>query len=427
MNGLIIEPARSEWAELCLRPSSSNEELRSKVEQIVDRVARGGDKAIAEIETEITGVQFSGKLVVGEEEIAEASALVSEELKKSVAEAADNIRKFHEAQMPQQVEVETTPGVKCFQKAVPIQKVGLYIPGGTAPLFSTVLMLAIPAAVAACPEVVLCTPAGKNGKVAPAVLYAAQYCGVSKIFKLGGAQAIAAMAYGTETVTKVDKIFGPGNQWVTTAKQLLGGRQVAIDMPAGPSEVMVLADKSAKPAFVAADLLSQAEHGRDSQVMLVCTDAAIAEEVIAEVEKQTLELGRAEFVREALSKSRFIVFAERSEAVAFANEYGPEHLIIAMEQPWEIAEQIVSAGSVFVGNWSCESAGDYASGTNHTLPTCGWSRAFNGVNIDSFMRKITFQELSQSGLERLGNTIVTMAEAEGLAAHANAVKVRLAR
>lgn len=425
-----INPPKSGWGELCTRPSSSNDVVAQRVAAIIERVRTSGDKALSELSSEIDGVTLPA-LQVSAEEFAEAEAAVTPEVRQALSHALSNIRKFHEAQMPSPVSLETEPGVRCVQKAVPIRKVGLYIPGGTAPLFSTVLMLAVPAKVAGCSEVVLCTPVSRQtGKVAPEVLYAAAICGVDRVFKVGGAQAIAAMAFGTATIPAVDKIFGPGNQYVTTAKQMLGGRQVAIDMPAGPSEVMVLADATADPAFVAADLLSQAEHGSDSQVMLVCDSQQIADAVMSEVKRQSAVLDRQAMVEGALSKSRAIVFdarTSREQIVAFANEYGAEHLIISMAEPWNIAGQITAAGSVFIGNYSPESAGDYASGTNHTLPTCGWASSCSGVNIDSFMRKITFQELSEEGLARLSDTIVTMAEAEGLAAHANAVKVRMAK
>ena len=425
-----INPPKSGWGELCTRPSSSNDVVAQRVAAIIERVRTSGDKALSELSSEIDGVTLPA-LQVSAEEFAEAEAAVTPEVRQALSHALSNIRKFHEAQMPSPVSLETEPGVRCVQKAVPIRKVGLYIPGGTAPLFSTVLMLAVPAKVAGCSEVVLCTPVSRQtGKVAPEVLYAAAICGVDKVFKVGGAQAIAAMTFGTATIPAVDKIFGPGNQYVTTAKQMLGGRQVAIDMPAGPSEVMVLADATADPAFVAADLLSQAEHGSDSQVMLVCDSQQIADAVMSEVKRQSAVLDRQAMVEGALSKSRAIVFdsqTSREQIVAFANEYGAEHLIISMAEPWNIAGQITAAGSVFIGNYSPESAGDYASGTNHTLPTCGWASSCSGVNIDSFMRKITFQELSEEGLARLSDTIVTMAEAEGLAAHANAVKVRMAK
>lgn len=416
-------PDRKEWAGLCARPSDFNPVVRDRVEKIIERVRTEGDAALFGLAREIDGLDMES-LAVSEAEVAEAAALVAEDVKEAIRNAACNITAFHEAQYPSQVEVETALGVRCIQRPVPIRSVGLYIPGGTAPLFSTVLMLAIPAAIAGCSEVVLCTPCARNGKVAPAVLYAASYCGISKIYKVGGAQAVAAMAYGTESVPKVDKIFGPGNQYVTTAKQLLGNRQVAIDMPAGPSEVMVMADSTANAAFVAADLLSQAEHGADSQVMLVSDSDKLASEVEAEVLRQAELLSRADFVAKSLEKSRFVVLGSRDEMVAFANEYASEHLIISMENPWEIADKITAAGSVFLGNYTPESAGDYASGTNHTLPTCGWARSCSGVNLDSFMKKMTIQEISREGLDGLAKTIVSMAEAEGLQAHANAVKLR---
>jgi len=425
-----VNPSREKWQSLCARPSSGNAGIKRTVKAICARVRRNGDRALRELAEEIDG-SAPASLEVLADEFSAAEAAVSEEVKAAIALAVKNIRAFHEAQLPKPVSVSTMPGVRCTQKAVPICKVGLYIPGGTAPLFSTVLMLAIPAKVAGCPETVLCTPVSrKTGAVAPEVLYAARQCGIDHVYKVGGAQAIAAMAYGTETIPKVDKIFGPGNRYVTTAKQLLGGNTVAIDMPAGPSEVMVLADAGARPAFVAADLLSQAEHGADSQVMLVCDSLAFARETAIEVKRQTEALGRADFVNKALEKSRFIVFEGddvRERMTAFANCYAPEHLIISTSKPWDIADGITAAGSVFIGNWSPESAGDYASGTNHTLPTSGWARSFSGVNIDSFIRKITYQELSRKGLESLESTIVSMAEAEGLQAHANAVKIRLGK
>ena len=422
---LIINPSQEEWPRLCERPSDDNALVRERVTAILERVRTQGDRALRELSGEIDGVALDA-LEVSEAEFAEAEATVSAGVKAAIEAAEANIRAFHEAQKPAGIELETQPGVRCYQKAVPIRRVGLYIPGGSAPLFSTVLMLAIPARVAGCPEIILCTPVSKtSGRVAPEVLYAARRCGVAKVYKAGGAQAIAAMAYGTESIPKVDKIFGPGNQYVTTAKQLLGGKTVAIDMPAGPSEVMVLADRSARPAFVAADLLSQAEHGPDSQVMLVCDDPAIARSVMQEVERQKAVLPRAAIAVQALEKSRAVVFPDRGTMTAFANAYGAEHLILSVEDPWEIAGCITAAGSVFVGPWSPESAGDYASGTNHTLPTSGWARAYSGVNLDSFLRKITFQELTKDGLEGLADTITTLAEAEGLRAHANAVNIRL--
>ena len=421
---IYVKPEKSVWADICRRPSDSNPVVRDRVRAIIDRVREGGDKAIMELAMEIDG-RRPESIRVSAAAIEEAGTLVSPAVKSAIAAAAANIRAFHKAQMPSPVKVETAPGVFCIQKPVPIQKVGLYIPGGTAPLFSTVLMLAIPAAIAGCRETVLCTPAGKSGKIAPEVLYAASFCGIDKIYEIGGAQAVAAMAYGTETVGRVDKIFGPGNQYVTTAKQMLGGSVVAIDMPAGPSEVMVIADESSDAAFVAADLLSQAEHGRDSQVMLVCTTAGVASAVEAEVCRQVRMLGRAEFAEAALEKSRFVVLDNEDDIVEFADCYAPEHLIVSTAEPWRIVDRISAAGSVFVGNYTPESAGDYASGTNHTLPTSAWARSYSGVNIDSFIRKMTIQEISREGLEGLAGTIVAMAEAEGLQAHANAVKVRI--
>ena len=418
-----INPPREEWPELCRRPADVNPVVRERVGSIVARVREGGDEALRSLAEEIDGF-IPECLAVSADEIRQASELVPGKVKEAIAAAAADIRTFHDAQMPRRIEVETAPGVRCIQKPVPIRAVGLYIPGGTAPLFSTVLMLAIPAQIAGCSEIVLCTPCGRDGRVAPAVLYAASYCGIKKIFRIGGAQAIAAMAFGTESVPRVDKIFGPGNQYVTTAKQMLGGSVVAIDMPAGPSEVMVVVDDSSDPAFAAADLLSQAEHGRDSQVMLVSTSAAKAEAVAAEVLRQVEALGRADLAKGALSKSHAVVLGDTDAVVAFADAYAPEHLIVSTNDPWAIADRVTAAGSVFVGAFTPESAGDYASGTNHTLPTSGWARSHSGVNIDSFMRKMTLQEISRDGLRRLAPTIVAMAEAEGLQAHAAAASIR---
>ncbi len=420
----FLNPSRERWAELCRRPSSANPVVRERVEAILQRVREQGDEALRQLSLEIDRRPLE-QIEVSPEEILEAEVRVNPAVKRAVAAAEANIRAFHEAQRPREISVFTAPGVRCIQRPVPIEKVGLYIPGGTAPLFSTVLMLAVPASIAGCAEVVLCTPTGADGKVNPEVLYTAAYCGVRRIFKLGGAQAVAAMAYGTQSVPKVDKIFGPGNQYVTTAKQLLSAGTVAIDMPAGPSEVMVVADGSAPAAFAAADLLSQAEHGADSQVMLVTPDEATAAAVQAEVARQMEALPRAAYVQQALDKSRAVIFPDEQDRVDFANAYAPEHLILATKDPWGFAARITAAGSVFVGAWTPESAGDYASGTNHTLPTCGWARSFSGVNLDSFYRKMTLQELTREGLQGLADTIVTMAEAEGLQAHADAVKIRL--
>ena len=416
-------PSPAMWPELCLRPSSDNTGLEARVTAIIEQVRLQGDNAIRALSKQIDRQQMS-RIAVTAEEIEEACSQVSDDVKQAISSAASNIRSFHEAQKPSEVDIETIPGVRCIQRPVPIERVGLYIPGGTAPLFSTVLMLAIPATIAGCREIVLCTPASHEGKVNNEVLYAASYCGVKQIFKVGGAQAIAAMAYGTETVPKVDKIFGPGNQYVTTAKQLLSSRTVAVDMPAGPSEVMVIADAATPPQFAAADLLSQAEHGPDSQVMLLCDTSETADNILRELQSQLQSIPRSEFAFESLGNSRCLIISNPEDQIAFANMYAPEHLIIESSQPWEIASGITAAGSVFVGKWTPESAGDYASGTNHTLPTCGWARSFSGINLDSFYRKMTIQELSFEGLQNLEKTIVTMAEAEGLQAHASAVRIR---
>ena len=421
---IFVNPSRGEWAELCRRAEQDNSLIAERVQAIVDRVAREGDAALKALAKDIDGVELDS-LKVSETEFVEAAEKVSPEVKAAIEVARKNISAFHTAQLPREVRVETQPGVVCIQRPVAIRRVGLYIPGGTAPLFSTVLMLALPAKIAGCEEVVLCTPTNKEGKVAAEVLYAAQQCGVTSVYKVGGAQAVAAMAYGTESVPKVDKIFGPGNRYVTLAKQLVSGRNTSIDMPAGPSEVMVMADESADARFVAADLLSQAEHGRDSQAMVVCNSEALAEAVMAEVERQAAQLSRGEYIAESLKNSRAVVFARRQQMIAFANAYAAEHLIVSMQDAWSVVDSITAAGSIFVGNYSPESAGDYASGTNHTLPTSGWAHSCSGVNVDSFMRKMTIQELSKEGLQGLSSTIVAMADAEGLEAHAAAVKVRM--
>ena len=419
-----INPEKSLWPQLTERVTTDDAVIEARVAAIIDRVRADGDKALKELSAEIDKVDLSVGVEVTGEEIAAARAEVPEDLKQAVAQAYSNIYAFHAAQRFEPVEVETVPGVRCIQKAVPVQKVGLYIPGGSAPLFSTVLMLAVPAKVAGCAQVVLCTPCGKDGKVAPAVLYAASECGVDRIFKIGGAQAVSAMACGTETVPAVDKIFGPGNRYVTKAKEIVS-RKVAIDMPAGPSEVLVMADSSSVPAFVASDLLSQAEHGPDSQVILVCDSEDLADRVQMEVKDQLEKLPRKEVAVRALENSRAMVLPSLEDQIEFVNMYAAEHLIISLAQPWDVAEKITAAGSVFIGNYTPESAGDYASGTNHTLPTSGWARSCSGVNLDSFVRKITYQEITEGGIRALGNTIVTMAEAEGLDAHANAAIIRM--
>lgn len=421
---LIRYPERGQWDEILKRPALNTESLFDTVRNIIDRVRAGGDGTVFEYEATFDKVVLTS-LVVTKEEMEQAEVLLPAELKEAIHLAKQNIETFHAAQRFEGKKVETLPGVTCWQKAVAIEKVGLYIPGGTAPLFSTVLMLTVPAKIAGCREIVLCTPPDREGKVHPAILFAAQVAGVDKIFKIGGVQAIAAMAYGTETVPKVYKIFGPGNQYVTAAKQLVSLRDVAIDMPAGPSEVEVLADSSANPVFVAADLLSQAEHGVDSQAILITTSDRLIKEVVAEVERQLAVLPRKEIAEKSLANSKLILVKDMQEAVELTNAYAPEHLIIETENHAEVAEKIVNAGSVFLGSLSPESAGDYASGTNHTLPTNGYAKAYSGVSLDSFIRKITFQEIRPEGMIAIGPAIEVMAANEHLDAHKNAVTVRL--
>jgi len=421
---VIKYPARTEWASLLTRPTFDSTSLFDTVQKILDEVRTSGDKAVMKFTKQFDKVELS-QLEVTKEEMHEAELLVSSNLKQAIEMARRNIWKFHSEQQQDLPEIQTSPGVFCWQKAIAIQKVGLYVPGGTAPLFSTVLMLGIPAQIAECQEIILCTPPNKEGKIHPAVLYAAKVAGIHRIFKIGGTQAIAAMAYGTETVPKVYKIFGPGNQYVTAAKQLVSLRDVAIDMPAGPSEVEVIADDSANPAFVAADLLSQAEHGVDSQSILITVSEKLVEQVLEQVELQVEQLPRKELARKSLKNSKIIVVKTLEEAVEMTNEYAPEHLIISTRYYMGVAANIVNAGSVFLGNYTPESAGDYASGTNHTLPTNGYAKAYSGVNLDSFIRKVTFQQITQEGLTNLSNAIILMAESEELQAHSNAVKVRL--
>ena len=421
---LIDYPEKSQWQELLKRPVMNTESLFGTVQGIIDRVKAGGDEAVLQYEMQFDKVSLSA-LAVSSEEFDEAENLIDEELKAAIRLAAGNISAFHAAQRFVGKKVETQPGVICWQKAVPIEKVGLYIPGGTAPLFSTVLMLAVPACIAGCREIVLCTPPGKDGKVHPAVLFAARVAGVQRVFKAGGVQAIAAMAYGTENIPKVYKIFGPGNQYVTAAKQLVSLRDVAIDMPAGPSEVEVLADATANPVFVAADLLSQAEHGVDSQAVLITTSKELQQAVKDEVERQLGLLPRKEIAARSLANSKLIVVKDMEEAVEMTNAYAPEHLIVETENYMAVAEQIVNAGSVFLGALTPESAGDYASGTNHTLPTNGYAKAYSGVSLDSFIRKMTFQEIKPEGLCKIGPAIEVMAANESLDGHKNAVSVRL--
>lgn len=420
---IIRNPKRSEWAGMLERPHIDVSALRETVLGVLNDVREGGDEAVKKYEKKFDKVELES-LAVSEEEMAEAESLVSDELKNALNEACENIKRFHASQKAVCPRVETSSGVTCWQKAVPIDKVGLYIPGGTAPLFSTVLMLAVPARIAGCAEIVLCSPPGKDGKLNPAILVAAKVAGVNKIYKIGGVQAIGAMAYGTESVPKVYKIFGPGNQYVMATKQEVSLHDVAIDMPAGPSEVEVVADDTADPAFVAADLLSQAEHGVDSQVVMVTCSEGLLAKVAEEVEKQLAELPRKEIASKALENSKMILVENMDEAVELTNEYAPEHLILAVENYMDVAERIRNAGSVFLGNYSCESAGDYASGTNHTLPTSGYAKAYSGVNLDSFMRKITFQELTADGVRNLGPTVEIMAHCESLDAHCNAMRIR---
>lgn len=420
----IDYPAKAEWAKLLQRPVLEMEQLFDTVRAVIADVRSNGDKAVMAMEEKFDKVSLSS-LAVAEAEIVEAEGLVSNELKEAIALAKHNIETFHKSQIAGVDKIETTPGVNCWRKSVAIEKVGLYIPGGMAPLFSTVLMLAIPARIAGCKEIVLCTPPSKDGKVNPAILYAAKVAGVHRIFKAGGIQAIAAMAYGTESVPKVYKIFGPGNQYVMAAKQLVGMRDVAIDMPAGPSEVEVIADDTTNPVFAAADLLSQAEHGVDSQVVLVTTSASMLEQIAKEVERQLEELPRKEIAARSLANSKLVLVHDMDEAVELSNVYAPEHLIIETKDYLKVAEKVANAGSVFLGSYSPESAGDYASGTNHTLPTNGYAKSYSGVSLDSFIRKITFQELTPAGITAIGPAIEVMAANEQLDGHKNAVTVRL--
>ena len=423
---IIKYPAREEWASIVERPHLDVMELNQTVANVLADVRQRGDEAVKGYELKFDHVDLP-TLEVSNEEMEEAEKLVSNELKAAIQLAHYNIQEFHEAQRFRSKKVETQPGVVCWQKSVAIQKVGLYIPGGTAPLFSTVLMLATPAKIAGCEEIVLCTPPDRQGKVNPAILVAARIAGVSKIFKAGGVQAIGAMAYGTESVPKVYKIFGPGNQYVMAAKQQVSLHDVAIDMPAGPSEVCVIADEHANIEFVAADLLSQAEHGIDSQVMLISTSEQLILDVQAEVNRQLDLLPRKEIAQKALENSLMVLVHDKQEAIDLSNAYAPEHLIIQTSDYEKLAQKVVNAGSVFLGEYACESAGDYASGTNHTLPTHGYATAYSGVNLDSYCRKVTFQHLSEDGIRSIGHAVELMAKAEQLEAHANAMRVRIAK
>ncbi len=417
-------PPEDKWEKLMKRPALGAPSLKKKVIKILETVKRKGDKAIRKYTREFDGAKIK-HLAVTEKEIREAGNSLSPELKAAILQAKKNIEQFHSRQIQQEEIIETMPGVQCWRKSVAIEKVGLYIPGGSAPLFSTILMLGIPAKLAGCPEIILCSPPGTNGKLHPAILYTAAVTGITRIFRIGGVPAIAAMAYGTSSVPRVLKIFGPGNQYVTCAKQLIQQDGVAIDMPAGPSEVAVYADTTAKPAFVAADLLSQAEHGPDSQVVLVCNRVTVARNIEREILKQLEQLPRRDIAKKSLKNSKLIIVRNDQEAIRILNEYAPEHLILSCAGANRLAGQIVNAGSVFLGNYSPESVGDYASGTNHTLPTNGFAKSYSGVSMDSFVKKITFQQLSEDGLRNISDTVTIMAEAEGLQAHAEAMKIRI--
>ena len=419
-------PERENWEGILKRPTQTVSDIEGTVNTIFEEVKSGGDAVVKKYTERFDGVALNNFKVTSDE-IQKASESVSEDLQQAISLAQSNIEKFHAAQRTERVEVETMPGVSCWQEKRPIQKVGLYIPGGSAPLFSTILMLAIPAKLAGCTEIVLCTPPDKKGEINPAILYTAQLCGVTQIYKVGGIQAIAGMTFGTESIPKVYKIFGPGNQFVTVAKQLATKYGVAIDMPAGPSELLVVADDTANPAFVASDLLSQAEHGADSQVILVSTSESLINAVENEIEAQLKVLPRASIAEKAIANSKLILVKNDQKALDLINEYGPEHFIVCVENEGFYLDGIQNAGSVFIGNYTPESAGDYASGTNHTLPTNGYAKQYSGVNLDSFMKSMTFQKISEEGIDRIGSAIELMAEAEGLQAHKNAVTLRLKR
>lgn len=424
MMNIIKYPLRETWNEILKRPSLGDDIVNQVVLDVINDVKSNGDDAVRRYTNKFDHVELTD-FKVSTDELNEANNLIAPNLKKAIQTAKDNIEKFHSSQVSVRKMIETTPGVFCWQKSIPIEKVGLYIPGGSAPLFSTVLMLGIPARLAGCKEIILCTPPNKEGKVHPAILYTANLIGLNRIFKIGGIQSIAAMAFGTHSVPHVDKIFGPGNLYVTAAKQIVSMQGVAIDMPAGPSEVAIMADTTSIPAFIAADLLSQAEHGAESQVILFTCNEEILKPIFDEINIQLALLPRKEIAKKALSNSKVLVLHSENEMLDITNEYAPEHLIIALDKASDVAEKIVNAGSVFIGNYSPESAGDYASGTNHALPTAGYAKGYNGVNLDSYMRKITFQKLSQYGLFNIGPTIEIMAEAEELIAHKNAASIRL--
>ncbi|MFY0628265.1 MAG: histidinol dehydrogenase [Reichenbachiella sp.] len=419
-----INPERNEWSDLTKRPALQQQDLQEVVQEVFMAIIDEGDHAVRDYTAKFDQAKID-RLSASADEVAFSGSKISDQLKSAIKLAAHNIEKFHAAQKPEIVRVETAPGVNCWQEGRPIQKVGIYIPGGTAPLFSTVLMLAIPARLAGCEEIILCTPPDKNGQVNPAILFAAQYAGVQKIFKVGGIQAIGAMTFGTESIPSVDKIFGPGNQYVTAAKQQATQVGVAIDMPAGPSELLVLADKSSRPDFVVSDLLSQAEHGVDSQVICVVKDQSLIEPIQQELESQLAVLPRKEFAEQAIANSKIVCLEKDQDCIDFINRYAPEHFILCVENEDFFLNNLKSAGSVFIGNYTPESAGDYASGTNHTLPTNGYAKSYSGVNLDAFMKKITFQKISEEGIKKIGPAIEIMAEAELLEAHKNAVTKRL--
>lgn len=421
---LIKYPEKESWKDILKRPAIDNASLESTVQSVLTDIKANGQSAVRKYTLQFDKIDIENILVSADEFVL-AEKLISDELKQAIQVAKKNIETFHSVQKENTQVIETMPGVKCWRKSIAIQKVGLYIPGGTAPLFSTILMLGVPAKLAGCEEIILCTPPDLNGNINPAILYTAKLIGITKVYKVGGVQAIGAMAYGTEIIPQVYKIFGPGNQYVTCAKQLINKQGVAIDMPAGPSEVAILVDETCVPEFVAADLLSQAEHGSDSQVILVSTNESVIQTIQAELEKQLAVLPRKDLASKALENSKAVLVKTNTEAINLLNEYAPEHLIIACANDEQLAEQVVNAGSVFLGNYSCESAGDYASGTNHTLPTNGYAKAYSGVSLDSFVKKITYQKLSKEGINNIGPAIELMAEAEGLQAHKNAVTVRL--
>ena len=420
----ITYPEREIWESICKRPVFEPEELTQNVVKILENVKMNGDLAVAEYAQLYDGVELKN-FEVAEKELEESDFLISEELKEAITIAKANIEKFHKSQFSSEAIIETTKGVKCWRKNIGIEKVGLYVPNGSAPLFSTILMLGIPAKIAKCKHIILCTPCNSDQKINPAILYTAKLVGIHKIYKIGGAQAIAAMAFGTKTISKVDKIFGPGNQFVTKAKELVQQNGISIDMPAGPSEVLVIADTTCNPEFVAADLLSQAEHGEDSQVVLLSNDDQIIKQINSAIKRQLTALPRYTIAAKALENSFAVVLSDISECIDFSNCYAPEHLILAIADAYQFTDKIINAGSVFVGNLSCESAGDYASGTNHTLPTNGFAKSYSGVSLDSFLKKITFQEISSEGIKNIGPSVEIMAEAEGLLAHKNAVTIRL--